>query len=83
MKQKDIAVIIVVAFISAVASFVLSNKLFVSPHNRQQQAEIVDPITASFSTPSNKYFNQNSIDPTQPTVLGNEVNPDPFNGGRN
>jgi hypothetical protein len=81
MKQKDIAVIIVVAFISAVASFVLSNKLFVSPHNRSQEAEIVDPITASFNTPSSKYFNQNSINPTQSTVIGNEVNQNPFNGG--
>jgi hypothetical protein len=83
MKQKDISVIIVVAFISAVASFTVSNKIFVSPSNREQKAEVVDPITASFSTPSKKYFNQNSIDPAQPTVLGNEVNQDPFNGGGN
>lgn len=79
MKQKDIAVIIVVAFISAVVSFVVSNKLFVTPSNRQQQVEVVDPIDANFQTPSGKYFNQNSIDPTENTTIGGN-NQNPFNG---
>jgi hypothetical protein len=83
MKEKDVAVIIVVAFISAIASFLISNKLFVTPNNRAQNAEVVDPITASFNTPSKKYFNPSSINPTQQTAIGNEVNQDPFNGGGN
>jgi len=48
MKQKDIALIILIAGVSAVASFFISNKLFVTPSNRQQQVEVVDPINASF-----------------------------------
>jgi len=80
MKQKDIAVIIVIAFVSGVVSFFASNKLFVTPDNRAQKAEIVDPITASFQTPDKKYFNSSSIDPTQSTVIGTDTNADPFNG---
>jgi len=81
MKQKDVALIIVIAFISAIVSFVVSNKLFVTPSNRQQQVEVVDPITASFQTPDKKYFNNSSIDPTQASQLGTSSNQDPFNGG--
>jgi hypothetical protein len=80
MKQKDIAVILIIAFISAIVSFVASNKLFVTPDNREQKAEVVDPITASFQTPDKKYFNSNSIDPTQAGVIGGDDNQNPFNG---
>lgn len=80
MKQKDIALIIVIAFFSAVASFVVSNKLFVTPNNRSQQVEVVDPIESSFQTPDKKYFNSSSIDPTQSSAIGNGSNDNPFNG---
>ncbi len=80
MKQKDIALIVLIAGISAVASFVVSNKLFVTPANRQQQVEVVDVIDPSFTTPNNKYFNSNSIDPTQNSQLGTNNNENPFNG---
>jgi hypothetical protein len=80
MKQKDVALIIVVVFISAVVSFFVSNFLFGSPANRQQKAEIVQPITANFSQPDSRYFNSNSIDPTQLIQIGNNNNTNPFNG---
>lgn len=80
MKQKDIALIIVIAFISAVVSFLVSGKLFVTPSNRQVQVEIVDPINASFQTPDSKYFNSNSIDPAPNTQIGAGNNQNPFNG---
>lgn len=81
MKQKDVALIIVIAAISAVVSFIVSNKIFVTPDNRQQKVEVVDPITASFQTPDKKYFNSNSIDPTQSSQIGTDNNQDPFSGG--
>jgi hypothetical protein len=80
MKQKDITLIVVIAVISAVVSFVVSGKLFVTPSNRQQQVEVVDPITATFQTPDKKYFNTSSINPTQTTSIGSDSNQDPFNG---
>lgn len=80
MKQKDIALIIVIAFISAVVSFIVSNKLFVTPNNRQQQVEVVDPINSSFQTPDVKYFNPSSVDPTPPSQVVTNPNQNPFNG---
>ncbi|HSW75403.1 MAG TPA: hypothetical protein VLG16_06080 [Candidatus Saccharimonadales bacterium] len=80
MKQKDIALIIVIVFISAVASFFLSNLLFASPQNRQQEVEVVEPISANFPTPNSKYFNNQSINPTELIQIGNSTNPNPFNG---
>ena len=81
MKQKDIALIIVVAFISAIASFFVSNKQFVAQSNRAQEVEVVDPIDASFKTPDKKYFNSNSIDPAPSTQISTDTNQNPFNGG--
>lgn len=80
MKQKDIALIIVIAAISAVISFVISGKIFVTPANRQQQVEVVDVINSNFQPPSNKYFNSQSIDPTQLVTIGNNNNQNPFSG---
>lgn len=80
MKQKDVALIIVIAFISAIVSFVVSNKLFVTPANRQQQVEVVDAISPNFQTPDKKYFNSTSIDPTQSSQIGVDNNQNPFNG---
>lgn len=79
MKQKDVAVIIVVAFISAVASFLVTGKLFVTPENRQQAVEVVDVITTDFQLPDSRYFNSNSINPTIESELGTTTNQTPFN----
>lgn len=81
MKQKDLALIIVIAFISAIVSFFVSTKLFVTPSNRQQKVEAVDAISSSFQVPDKKYFNSNSVDPTQQPKVGSDNNQNPFNGG--
>lgn len=78
MKQKDIALILVMVFISAVISFVLSGQIFGSPKNREQKAEVVEAITPEFPAPPGKYFNANSINPTQLITIGGNTNPNPF-----
>ncbi len=82
MKQKDIALIIVLVFVSGVVSFLLSGWIFAKPADRQQRAEVVDVITSDFPAPNTKYFNGNSIDPTQLIQIGNSNNPNPFSGGQ-
>jgi hypothetical protein len=79
VKQQDIALIVVVAAVSATISFLVSNKIFVTPANREQKVEVVDAITPSFDLPAKKYFNNNSIDPTQNTTVGGN-NQNPFSG---
>ncbi|MFZ1249569.1 MAG: hypothetical protein WAQ24_04580 [Candidatus Saccharimonadales bacterium] len=80
MKQKDIVVIIVVAFFSSVMSFLLSNRIFVTPENRQQTIEKVDPISIDFTLPDKRFFNEKSINPTLTSQLSTNANQNPFNG---
>lgn len=79
MKQKDIALIIIFAVLSAVISFVLSGKIFVTPANRQQPVEVVDKISTEFQLPDARYFNASSINPTVQSQLGTDTNQNPFN----
>ncbi len=78
MKQKDLLLIIVIAFIGAIASLFISKLLFVTPKNRAQQVEVVQPITADFPYPSKAYFNSSSIDPTKVITIGQNTNSNPF-----
>jgi hypothetical protein len=79
MKQKDIVLVIVMVFISAVISLLVSRWIFSSPQNRKQTAESVDVISADFTSPSLKYFNADSVNPTQQIQIGDSANPNPFN----
>lgn len=80
MKQKDIALIVVIVFFSAIISLFVSKAIFASPKNRQQQVEVVQKITADFPTPDPAYFNKKAFDPTQQINIGQGTNPDPFSG---
>ncbi len=79
MKQKDVALILVMVFISAVAALLISQWVFSSPKNRKQSAEVVDTITSEFPAPPVKYFNADSVNPTQEITIGDSNNPNPFN----
>ena len=82
MKQKDIASLLVIIIVSAALSFVISQKLFASPASKRIEAEVVEPIVSDFTAPSNKYFNENSVNPTQQIRIGDSSNITPFTGRR-
>jgi aspartokinase-like uncharacterized kinase len=83
MKQKDIALIVVVVIVSGMLSLFLTRFLFASPDKRQVQAEVVDPIVPEFNaTLDKKYFNKNAINPTQVIQIGDGSNNSPFNSGQ-
>lgn len=79
MKQQDIAVILVIVFISGVLSFVVSG-LLIPAEAKQESVEVVQPITAEFKPPDAKYFNSKSKNPTATITIGDSKNTDPFNG---
>jgi hypothetical protein len=81
MKQKDIAVIIVIVFASIVVSLFVSKAIFTSPKDRQQQVVTVQSIKSDFPRPDSHYFNNNAFDPTQLITIGQNSNPNPFNTG--
>jgi ABC-type maltose transport system permease subunit len=78
MKQKDIAMIIIMIFISALGSFFVSRLIVTSPENRSEKVEVVDKISSEFKQPNSKYFNSNSINPTKLIQIGDNPNPTPF-----
>jgi hypothetical protein len=80
MKQKDIAVLLIIIFIAGAISFVVAGDLFSNSADTHQKAPVVDVINPDFPLPSAKYFNSNSIDPTQLIVIGNSNNTNPFAG---
>lgn len=79
MKQKDVALILIMVFVGAVLALVVSRWIFASPQNREQTAEVVDVISPEFSLPPSKYFNAESVNPTQQIEIGGSNNPNPFN----
>ena len=83
MKQKDIALIIVVVFLSAVVSLLVSNVLIAPPDSRQAQVEVVGPITPEFADADDRFFNQEANNPTQIIRIGDTDNQQPFTEGQN
>ncbi len=81
MKRKDMVTILIVVLISGAFSLALSNYLFASPEKRQEEVEVVEPISAEFNVPKkdDKYFNTQAIDPTLIIKIGDNNNQQPFN----
>ena len=72
MKKKDLAIIVLVSGIAAILSYFISSKLFVSSQDKTQQVKKIEVISTEFKTPNNKYFNENSVNPTQTITIGNQ-----------
>ncbi len=72
MKQSDAAVILIVVFVGAVLSFVLSGMLFGGAKDTFD-ATLVDPIHTEFPQPDQRYFNTSSVDPTRVIEIGNDA----------
>lgn len=82
MKQKDIALVIIIAAVSAVLAFFVSNWIFGGQRSGEQTAEVIDVITDEFRQPPEKYFSANSVNPTKLIEIGGESNPSPFGSGQ-
>lgn len=77
MKQKDLALIIIIVFVSGVLSFFISNKFISSPKHDLKVAK-VEEINSTFEDPSEAYFNDKAINPTQLIRVFNNDNRNPF-----
>ena len=80
MKQKDILLLSVIVLTAGIISLVVASLFIGSPKKRITKVEVVDTINAEFKQPDKKYFNKNSIDPTQNIRIGDSFNSDPFSG---
>lgn len=84
MKQKDVAILILVAGLSAVISFVLAGIIF-SPQKYSAEVPTAQPIDPNFpdvvnDSNYNNFLNPKALDPTVPVQIGDSQNKDPFSG---
>ncbi|CAN5656314.1 hypothetical protein BH23PAT1_BH23PAT1_1170 [soil metagenome] len=79
MKQKDIVTIILVAGITGVIAFLLANFFIASSQQLETEVEVVEPISADFPVPDERYFNEKAINPTQLIRIEENKNTNPFN----
>jgi hypothetical protein len=80
MKTKDWSVISLVVVIAGMVSFFVTNLLLGDLSSPKLKVEVVEPISADFPLPNTKYFNNDSLNPTQVIKIGEDNNNSPFNG---
>lgn len=77
IKLKDLYLLIIVILIAAGLSFALSGAIF-KVDKIKTKVEVVEAIANDFPPPDPKYYNKNSLNPTQTIIIG-DGNPNPFN----
>jgi len=80
MKKNDIAILVLIASITLVISYLLVKAIFGSPQDQTTTVETVEPISASLVEPSPLIFNKDAINPTVVIQIGNPSNQQPFSG---
>ncbi len=78
MKQKDIALMLVIIAVSGTISYFVANIFVSSPSKHPQKVEVVEKISSEFNKPDAKYFNAQSVNPTKLIQIGDSSNATPF-----
>lgn len=79
MKQRDIALIVMIVVIAAIFSLIVSRSLF-GGDRAKQEVERVQSITQVFNEPDPRYFNAEAFNPTKKITIGDSTSDDPFSG---
>ncbi len=77
MKQQDIAVVIVIVFITGVAAYFVSST-YITPTNEKLVAPVVGEITTDYQLPDKTVFNAEAINPTKVIQIAPNQNNQPF-----
>ena len=80
MKSKDLATLILIIGISAIASFYGSNFLFSNKKNLVTKVEVVDPVTSDFNFEDKKYYSEEArpLNPTKDITVSENNNTKPL-----
>jgi len=70
MKSSDIALIILVAAVSVVASYFIGNAVLGDPYDRVEQLTYVKKVEAEVEQPDGEVFNPYNINPTTEVYVG-------------
>ncbi len=64
MKRTDIALIVLIAGLSAGIAYVVGNNIFGNINESGANVQTIDPITSTVEEPSEAIFNDNAINPS-------------------
>ncbi len=78
MNKKDLTTILAVALFAGVASLVLSSIIITPKSTKGLKAPTIDKIDSTFQRPDKRYFNDQSLNPTQLIEIGDSPNAKPF-----
>lgn len=70
MKNTDIALIILIAAISVIASYFLGNFILGDPADLTSDVVYVDPIDSGVTAPDIEFFNTKTLNPTVEIYIG-------------
>jgi len=70
MKKNDITLVVACIVVGGAFSLVVSN-LLINPSTKKEKVEVVEKISSEFPEANKKYFNADSINPTQVIQIGN------------
>jgi hypothetical protein len=71
MKKSDIAMVVLIASVSVMISFVIANQVsFLKPPQKGEDVKTIEKINPEVATPDTKVFRSDAINPTVQTVIG-------------
>lgn len=81
MKKSDWAAIILVVALVGVASYFIVGAIMPSPADNLQSVPIATEITETVADPNEEVFNDQAINPTVKTTIGEQGGQQPFDVG--
>lgn len=70
MKRTDIAMIIFIASLSMLFSYLIANTLLGDTKNEAVTVKTVDAISSSVNDPDERIFNKDAVNPTVEVYIG-------------
>lgn len=71
MKKSDIAMVVLIASVSVMISFVIANQIsFLKPPQKGEDVKTIEKINPDVAAPDAKVFRADAINPTVQTVIG-------------
>jgi hypothetical protein len=71
MKKSDIAMVVLIASVSVMISFVIANQIsFLKPPQKGEDVKTIEKINPDVPEPDTKVFRADAINPTVQTVIG-------------
>lgn len=83
MKRNDWAAVVLIVGIVALASYFILGQVLPSPNTNPTKVPTAATISATVVPPSRKVFNEDAINPTVKSYIGDQSDERPFSIGDN